>query len=112
MKVYQLSKKLLNRLAKELDAEIYRLCYREQWKPGYDDNGNIDYVSGVVDYVHVHNMDYLCTSKYCDVKLVLKNGKSLHFNLGQQLMVLNEYVEPDFFVEWYAHPLRGFSREN
>lgn len=105
MKVYQLSKKLLNRLAKELDAEIYRLCYREHWNPsaGYE---------GDVEYVHVHQMDYLCASKYCDVKLVLKDGKTLHFNLGQQLEILGKYVSPDFFVDWFVHPLPRFSEEN
>lgn len=105
MKVYQLSKKLLNRLAKELDAEIYRKCYRKHWNPSY----GYDY--GKYEYVHVHQMDYLCGRKYSEVKLVKKDGKTLIFNLGQQLEILGKYVSPDFFVDWFVHPLPIFSEE-
>lgn len=101
MKVYQLSKKLLNRLAKELDADIYRMCYV---RSGFG-------FEGKCEYVHVYQMDYLC-SKYCDVKLVKKDGKTLIFNLGQQLEILGKYVSPDFFVDWFVHPLPIFSEEN
>lgn len=98
MKVYQLSKKLLNRLAKELDAEIYRLCYREHWNPsvGYE---------GDVEYVHVHSMDYLCSSKYCEVKLVLKSGRELDMHLGQKLKLDDKFVTPDELVEAFCSKL-------
>lgn len=95
MKVYQLSKKLLTRLAKELDAEIYRRCYRKHWSPADGDYGKCE-------YVHVYQMDYLCSHKYCEVKLVLKSGKTLGFSLGQQLKILDEYVSPDTFVEAFV----------
>lgn len=104
MKVYQLSKKLLNRLAKELDAEIYRMCYHKHWNPSYG-------YEGKYEYVHVHQLDYLC-SKQLEVKLVKKNGKTLIFKLGQQLEILGKYVSPDFFVDWFVHPLPIFSEEN
>lgn len=111
MKVYQLSKKLLNRLAKELDAEIYRLCYRKKWVPCLE-GGYAGSYKGKYEYVHVHQMDYECHSKYSEVKLVKRDGKTLIFNLGQKLEILGKYVSPDFFVDWFVHPLPIFSEEN
>lgn len=41
-----------------------------------------------------------------------KNGKTLIFKLGQKLEILCKYVSPDFFVDWFVHPLPIFSEEN
>lgn len=98
MKTYQLSKKVLNRLAKELNGEIYRKCYKLHWCPA-------DGYVGQYDFIHIHQMDYLCSEKCSDIKLVLKDGTDMFFTLGQSLKILGKYVSPDFFIDWFVHPL-------
>lgn len=97
MKTYQLSKKILNRLAKELDADIYRWVEVNKWEPG---TGN----HYVWDFIHVHNLDYTVSYISSDVMLIRKHGCNLYFTLGQPLRILDKYVTPDFFIKWHKDP--------
>lgn len=92
MKTYQLSKKLLNRLASALDASVYRCCWYSSWNPSEHDYDN------KVDYLSVYKMDYTVYNKTNWCKLVLKNGKELKFVLGQALKLDDQFVSPDEFV--------------
>ena len=76
------------------------------------ESGVFGYDYGKYEYVHVHQMDYLCGHKYSEVKLVKKDGETLIFKLGQKLEILGKYVSPDFFVDWFVHPLPIFSEED
>lgn len=99
MKTYQMSKKLLTRLAVALDASVYRLCWIRHWHPA---TGYSDYIA---EYVHVYQMDYDVSSKTKDCRLVLKSGKELDICLGQALKLDGKFVTPDELVEAFCAKL-------